>query len=90
MELVLNSETLPELDENLFVWRLTALWAFSEAAFGGILFALKIPFTGLFIGSLSVIFISLISYYSSQKEAVFKSFLSITRLQHQPNFRPVT
>ncbi len=55
------------------VWRLTAMWGFSEAAFGGILHAFKIPFTGLFVGGAAVIFISLIAYYSPNKTQIIKS-----------------
>ncbi len=55
--------------------RLTALWAFNEAAFGGILHGLHLPVTGLFIGGLSVIIISLIGYYSSTRKTLIKSML---------------
>ena len=54
-------------------WRLTAMWGFSEAAFGGILHAFKIPFTGIFVGGAAVIFISLIAYYSPNKTQIIKS-----------------
>jgi len=57
--------------------RLTALWAFSEAALGGILHALKIPLTGLFIGGAAVIFISLIAYYSEKKHAILRATLLV-------------
>jgi hypothetical protein len=46
------------------VQRLTALWALSEAAFGGVLHAFQVPFTGLFINASAIIFITLIAYYS--------------------------
>ncbi|MCK5088079.1 MAG: hypothetical protein KAQ90_11190, partial [Melioribacteraceae bacterium] len=57
--------------------RLTALWAFSEAALGGILHALKIPLTGLFVGGAAVIFISLIAYYSEKKHAILRATLLV-------------
>lgn len=57
--------------------RVTALWAFSEAALGGILHALKIPFTGLFIGGAAVVFIALIAHLSTNKNAVLKSTLIV-------------
>lgn len=54
----------------------TALWAFSESAFGGILHALKIPFTGLFVGSAAVFFISLIAQ-KSKSDILKSTFLVI-------------
>mgnify|MGYP001612530994 FL=1 len=57
--------------------RIIALWGFSEAAFGGILHALKIPFTGLFLGSAAVIFISLIAHYSRDKSAILRATLIV-------------
>lgn len=66
------------IDKNKkIVWRLTALWAFSEAALGGILHALKIPFTGLFIGGSATIFISLIAYFSESRNEIIKATLKV-------------
>jgi len=53
--------------------RITALWAFSEAALGGILHALRIPFTGLFIGGSAVIFLTLIAYSAERKSTLLKA-----------------
>ena len=68
-----NFQSNPTAD----VRRLTALWGFSEAAFGGILHALKIPFTGMLLGSAAIIFISLIANASKDKTAVLKSTLIV-------------
>ena len=57
--------------------RITALWGFSEAAFGGILHALQIPFTGLFLGGAAVIFITLIAHYSKDKSAILRATLIV-------------
>lgn len=57
--------------------RITALWALSEAALGGILHAFRIPFTGLFIGGSAVIFITLIALFSDKKNAVLKATLLV-------------
>jgi hypothetical protein len=46
------------------IQRLTALWALSESGLGGIMHALKIPFTGFFIGGFAVVIISLLAFYS--------------------------
>lgn len=57
--------------------RLTALWALSEAGLGGIMHALKIPFTGFFVGGFAVILISIIAFYS---ECSFKKIMQATLL----------
>lgn len=57
--------------------RVTALWAFSEAALGGILHALRIPLTGLFIGGSAVIFLTLIAYSAEKKSTLLKSTLIV-------------
>ena len=44
--------------------RLTALWAFTECGLGGIMHALQVPFTGLLVGGMAVIMISLIADFS--------------------------
>jgi len=49
------------------VERLTALWALSEAGLGGFLHAVKTPFVGTLIGSVAVMIICLIAYYSEKK-----------------------
>ena len=59
------------VNNSKIIWRITALWGFSEAALGGILHAFKIPFTGLFVGSAAAIFISLIAYFSSSNKSDF-------------------
>ena len=57
---------IEEIQKQIIIKRLTAMWALSEAALGGLLHALKVPFTGLFVGGVSVIFISLIGYFSDR------------------------
>lgn len=61
----------------LRIQRIIALWGFSEAAFGGILHALRIPFTGLFLGGAAVIFITLIAHYSRDKSAILRATLIV-------------
>src|SRR4051812_36078262 len=46
------------------VQRLTALWALSESGLGGIMHAMKIPFTGFFLGGFAVVMISLVAHYT--------------------------
>jgi hypothetical protein len=74
-----NSQSLIQasLDERLSVLRVTALWAFSESAFGGILHAFKIPMRGLFIASAAVLFISLIAMFSRSSKEILKATLIV-------------
>jgi len=60
------------------VQRLTALWAFTESGLGGIMHALQIPFTGLLVGGMAVIMISLIAEMSDHKyRQVLKSAMIV-------------
>jgi hypothetical protein len=51
------------------VERLTALWALNEAGLGGLIHAMKIPFTGIVVGSTAVILIALIAFFAERKSA---------------------
>jgi hypothetical protein len=72
-------EIRKNLDEtfHLNIQRVIALWGFSEAVFGGILHALKIPLTGLFLGGAAVIFITLIAHYSNDKLSILRATLIV-------------
>lgn len=60
------------------VQRLTALWAFCESGLGGVLHALQIPFTGLVVGGLAVIIITLIANFSQHHYSqILKSLLIV-------------
>lgn len=64
-------------NKSIAVKRITALWALSETTFGGILHALHIPLTGIFIGGAAIIFITLIAYFSEQKVSIIKATLIV-------------
>ncbi len=66
-----------DLNTKISVLKITALWAFSESAFGGILHALSIPFRGVFISSAAVLFISLIAIFSKNKKDILRSTLIV-------------
>lgn len=51
----------------LAIQRLTALWALSESGLGGLCHAFKIPFSGLLLGGIAVIIISLLCHFSETK-----------------------
>jgi hypothetical protein len=64
-------------NSKMIVQRLTLLWAFSEAALGGVLHLFKIPLTGLFVGGAAVLLISLIAFYSHSKGEILKATLIV-------------
>lgn len=49
---------------TLTIQRLTALWALGESGLGGFMHALKLPFTGIFVGGFAVIIIALLAHFS--------------------------
>jgi hypothetical protein len=52
---------------------ITALWALTEAALGGILHAFRIPFTGLFVNSGAVLFMVLIASATDKKGVILRA-----------------
>ena len=59
------------------ITRLTALWALSESGLGGMMHALKIPFTGFFLGGFAIVVITLIAHFSQNR---WKDILQATLL----------
>lgn len=53
-----------EIDDTRAVERLTALWALNECALGGVMHAFRLPFTGILVGGLSVLLITLIALFA--------------------------
>ena len=63
-------------DKNsIAIQRLTALWALSESGLGGLCHAFKIPFSGLLLGGIAVIIISLLCHFSESKWKVVTTAL---------------
>src|SRR5215510_10131541 len=63
---------------NLQVYyRIIALWVLAEAMLGGIIFALKLPVSGLVVGSCAVICICLIGFYSPARGAIIKATIIV-------------
>jgi len=71
------SATVNENQNTLIIQRIIAFWGFNEAVLGGILHALRIPLTGLFIGSLAVLLISLLAHYSKDKSVILKATIIV-------------
>ncbi len=65
-------------DRNaIIIQRIIAFWGFNEAVLGGILHALRIPLTGLFIGSLAVLLISLLAQFSKENAIIIKATIIV-------------
>lgn len=62
---------------TIVYYRLIALWAVCEAMLGGIIHGLKIPVSGLVIGSCAVTCISLIAWYYPVRGAILKATLIV-------------
>lgn len=61
-------------ERSIAMQRLTALWAFTESGLGGVMHALQVPFTGLLVGGMAVIVISMIAEISNHNyKQVLKS-----------------
>jgi hypothetical protein len=56
------------------------LWAFAESAVGGVMHAVKFPFTGIIVGSVAVICIAMIGHYNAQKPEKILQALGIVLL----------
>jgi hypothetical protein len=54
-------------NNNKIITKLITLWALSESGLGGLMFALHIPLTGIFVGGFAVVIITLIAFYSKNK-----------------------
>ncbi|MFD2916467.1 hypothetical protein [Psychroserpens luteus] len=58
--------------------KLTALWALNESGLGGFLHVFNTPFTGLVVGGISILLISLIAFYAENKwQAILKALLIV-------------
>ena len=63
--------------QSLIFYRLIALWALSEAMLGGIIHGLRIPVSGLIVGSCAVICICLIAWYVPKKGSILKATIIV-------------
>ena len=76
-------------DKQIY-YRLIALWVLCEGILGGMMHAVKIPFTGIVVSSGAVICISLIAYYVPQKGAILKAtiIVAIFKMMLSPHTPP--
>ncbi len=66
---------------SMILTRAKALWAFSEASFGGVLHLLKFPFKGLLLSGTAVILIRLIHLFQKSKDEIFKTTLEVLAIK---------
>ncbi|MBN1824977.1 MAG: hypothetical protein JW958_01845 [Candidatus Eisenbacteria bacterium] len=65
-------------DRGAAVQRLTALWALNESGLGGVVHALKIPFTGILVGGTAILIITLIAFFAEHKaRAVLRALVFV-------------
>ena len=58
--------------------KLTALWALNESGLGGFLHVFNSPFTGLIVGGVAILLISLIAYYAENKwQSILKALVIV-------------
>jgi len=58
--------------------KLTALWELNESGLGGFLHVFNTPFTGLIVGGIAILLISLIAYYAENKwQAILKALIIV-------------
>jgi nucleoside-triphosphatase THEP1/ABC-type thiamin/hydroxymethylpyrimidine transport system permease subunit len=75
---------------SLTYYRLIALWVLCEAMLGGIIHGLKLPVSGLLVGSCAVICICLLAWYVPKKGAILKAtiIVAIFKMMLSPQAPP--
>ena len=65
-------------NKKITIDRLTALWALNESGLGGFLHVFNTPFTGLIVGGIAILLISLIAYYAENKwQTILKALVIV-------------
>ena len=85
----MKTELATGFDKQVY-YRLIALWVLCEAILGGLMHAVKIPFTGIIVSSGAVICICLIAYYVPIKGAILKAtiIVAIFKMMLSPHTPP--
>jgi len=71
---------LNAINNKIAIERLTALWALNECALGGLMHAFKLPLTGIIVGGISVLLITLIALYATNIRSTLLKALTIVLL----------
>lgn len=76
-------------DKQIY-YRLIALWVLCEAVLGGMMHAVKLPFTGIVVSSGAVICICLIAYYVPVKGAILRAtiIVAVFKMMLSPHTPP--
>lgn len=69
------------LKDDLVVTRLCALWALTEVSLGGLLHAMRIPLTGLLVGTSALACLYLIARSSKSRTTLLKSLLIVAAIK---------
>ena len=77
---MLSSKDFTVSSDKLVIERLTALWALNECGLGGFMHAVSSPFTGIFVGGIAILLITLIAMHSKNVWASLVRALSIVLL----------
>jgi hypothetical protein len=82
---------LQQIQEQKIYYRLVAIWVFCEAFLGGIIHGLKIPISGIVVGSCAVFCICMLAYYVPQKANIIKAtiIVAIFKMMISP-YSPLT
>jgi nucleoside-triphosphatase THEP1 len=64
-------------NDLLIYYRIVSAWAICESVLGGIIHAIKIPVSGLIVGSAAVLCISLIAWFAPAKGNILKATLLV-------------
>ncbi len=68
---------MQQIQEQKIYYRLVAIWVFCEAFLGGIIHGLKIPISGIVVGSCAVFCICMLAYYVPQKANIIKATIIV-------------
>lgn len=68
----------PTVINKLIYYRLIALWVICEAFIGGIIHGMKIPVSGLLVGSCAVLIICQLAFHVPIKGAIIKATIIVT------------
>src|SRR5687768_15660381 len=79
-----------QASQSLVYYRLIALWVLCEALLGGIIHGLRLPVSGIIVGSAAVICITLIAWKVPHKGAILKAtvIVAIFKMMLSPQAPP--
>ena len=73
----INTLTAKSNPDRRVYYRLVALWVLAEAMLGGMIHGLRLPVSGLIVGSAAVVCISLIAWYDPRRGAILQATIIV-------------